>query len=92
MPALLVPRFAEKLIGVDPDAAIADVIAWAQKDSPPPGTVATGDDFRHWRERWDATRSTPPAKKTGPGETSTTVPGVAETDALLAEMTGGRLP
>jgi hypothetical protein len=89
LPALLVPKFAEKLIGVEPNAAIADVIAWAQRDTPPPGSVADGDDFKFWRERWGATRST--AKAAAKSAAPRTVPGVAETDALIAEMTGGRV-
>lgn len=87
MPAGLVPLLASKLPGLDQQAAIADVIAWAQKDSPPPGAAANGDDFKHWRERWNLTRVAPPVTRAP----DCAVPGVADTDALIAELTGGRL-
>jgi hypothetical protein len=89
LPSMLVPVFAGKLFGVASDVAIADVIAWARSDAPPPGTVAAGDDFRHWRDRWNATRATPAPRPLADAGGSASVPGVAATDALLDELTGG---
>jgi hypothetical protein len=81
-PAVLVTRFASKLIGVAPDAAIADVLDWARNDRPPAG-VADGDDFKHWRDRWNATR----VRKTAPdAPKSSRAPGVAETDRYIDEL------
>lgn len=87
LPAALVATFADKLIGVERNAAVADVIEWARNDAPPHGTVAKGDDFKFWRDRWDATRASP-SPPPAPTKASR-VPGAAETDRMIEEMTRG---
>ncbi len=57
MPAALVDDYAARL-DLPRDRAVADVVAWARTDVPPPGYVAPSSNFDHWRGRWDATRAT----------------------------------
>lgn len=88
LPAALVTTFADKLIGVEPNAAIANVIQWARDDAPPQGTIGNGDDFKFWRDRWDATRA---LKSPSAAKSTRPVPSASQTDALIAELTSGQV-
>jgi hypothetical protein len=90
MPSALVREYAAKLVDLKPDAAVARVVAWAREDAPPAGYVAPGSIYEHWQARWDATMASAPAARAAALQ-GHRVPGAAETDALLAELTAGRV-
>lgn len=55
MPETLVGQLARRRVGMSDEDAVAYVIAWARADRLPEGCVVPGNDFDHWRKRWDQT-------------------------------------
>jgi hypothetical protein len=86
LPTQMVSILAAKLIGLESGAAVEDVLAWARGDRLPDGAVAEGDDFKHWRSRWNATRASKPQQPQT--TTSARIPDARETDRLIEEMGG----
>jgi len=79
MPLALVLEYAAKLPQLPQAQAVGDVLTWAKADKPPADYVAPGSLYRHWANRWDATRATSPTSAPATPSADTGVPSYEET-------------